>query len=108
MTRKRFTLIKDTGTDECYCDNLYDNGTYIGAINGGSEMICYLLNEQHETIAYLKEVIDSRDNEISELGKQRNYLINENKVLQLKIKMLEQVKPIKDIPKSIEVRFLNE
>lgn len=51
---ERFTLIKNTGTDECYSDNLYDNGTYIGAICGGSEMICYLLNNLHEENQDLK------------------------------------------------------
>lgn len=48
MTENRFTLIKNTGTDECSLDNLYDNGTYIGAISNGSEMICYLLNNLNE------------------------------------------------------------
>lgn len=49
MTEKRFTLIKNTGTDECILDNLYDNGTYIGSISSsGSEMICYLLNNLNE------------------------------------------------------------
>lgn len=49
MTEKRFSLIKNTGTDECILDNLYDNGTYIGAISSsGSEMICYLLNNLNE------------------------------------------------------------
>ena len=47
---ERFTLIKNTGTDECYSDNLYDNGIYIGAICGGSEMICFLLNILNEKI----------------------------------------------------------
>lgn len=56
MTEKRFTLIKDTGTDECILDNIYDNGTYIGAINrNGSEMICYLLNNLHEENQQLKK-----------------------------------------------------
>ena len=72
------------------------------------DKIIDLLNEQHKTITYLKEVIDSRDVEISELGKQRNHLVDENKALQLKIKMLEQVKPIKELPKSIDVVIRNE
>ena len=56
MTEKRFTLIKDTGTDECILDNIYDNGTYIGAISrNGSEMICYLLNNLHEENQQLKK-----------------------------------------------------
>lgn len=46
---KRFTLIKNTGTDECILDNIYDNGVYIGAISSDvSETICYLLNNLHE------------------------------------------------------------
>lgn len=67
MTEKRFSLIKDTGTDECYSDNIYDNGTYIGAIEGGSEMICYLLNEQNETITKLKSELLSKDDLIQQL-----------------------------------------
>ena len=58
MAEKRFSLIKDTGTDECYSDNIYDNGTYIGAICGGSEMICYLLNNLHEENEQLKKEIE--------------------------------------------------
>lgn len=60
MTAKRFILIKNTGTNECILDNLYDDGTYIGAISGsGSEMICYLLNSLHEENERLrKEKID--------------------------------------------------
>ena len=56
MTEKkqRFHLIKDTGTDECYLDNLYDNDTYISAICGGSERVCNLLNELHEENEQLK------------------------------------------------------
>ena len=48
MTEKRFSLIKNNGTDECYLDNLYDNDTYIGSIGNGSEMICYLLNSLND------------------------------------------------------------
>ena len=49
-------MIKDTGTDECILDNIYDNGTYIGAISSsGSEMICYLLNNFHEENQQLKQ-----------------------------------------------------
>lgn len=56
MNEKRFTLIKGTGTDECILDNIYDNGTYIGAISrNGSEMICYLLNNLHEENQQLKK-----------------------------------------------------
>lgn len=55
MTEKRFTLIEDTGTDECYTDNLYDNGTYIGAIAWGSKMICYLLNDLSDENGQLKK-----------------------------------------------------
>ena len=61
MTEKRFTLIKNTGTDECHCDNLYDNGTYIGAINGGSKMICYLLNSLSEENGQLKQQLKCRE-----------------------------------------------
>lgn len=57
MTAKRFTLIKNTGTDECYSDNLYDNGSYIGAICNGSEMICYLLNNLNEQQIQVKKVL---------------------------------------------------
>lgn len=56
MTEKRFSLKKDTGTDECNLDNLYDDNTYIASISSsGSEMICYLLNELHEENMMLKE-----------------------------------------------------
>ena len=98
MTKKRFV---NMGND------ILQYGEWWCSANGEhcAEVIATALNDQNETITYLKEAIDSRDNEISELGKQRNYLVNENEALQLKIKMLEQVKPVKDIPKSIEVRF---
>ena len=68
MTEKRFTLMKNTGTDECNLDNLYDNGTYIGAIsNSGSEMICYLLN-------YLNEENIKQQTQVKKvLKKQLNY-----------------------------------
>lgn len=84
MTEKRFTLIKDTGTDECYCDNLYDNGTYIGAIAGGSEMICYLLNEQHKTIISLQVELSTHKHPLwstREAERIVNELENENEQL---------------------------
>ena len=55
MTEKRFTLIKNTGTDECDLNNLYDNKTFIGSISIGAEMICYLLNTLHKKNQQLKQ-----------------------------------------------------
>lgn len=85
MTEKRFDAV--------------EHGNHIIYRENGQNMwrnkVHVRLNELYDENQELKEVIDSRDNEISELGKQRNYLIDENKVLQLKIKRLEQVKPIK-------------
>lgn len=72
MTEKRFSLIKDIGTDEC-CDNLYDNGTYIGAISGGSEMICYLLNDLSNENEQLKQQLKSIENSF-EFSCTENYI----------------------------------
>lgn len=57
MTEKRFTVIGNIGTDKYSLDNLYDNGTYIGTMSIGSELICYLLNSLNDENKQLKKQV---------------------------------------------------
>ena len=71
MPEKRFSLKKDTRTDECNLDNLYDDNTYIASISSsGSEMICYLLNELNDENEELKKDVRRLH---SELCRRRGY-----------------------------------
>ena len=80
MTEKRFTLIRDTGTDEVNLDNLYDNNTFVGAVgHSGSDMICYLLNSLNDDNKKLKE---------------------KNMQLTLEVETLKQIKPLRKLSKN--------
>lgn len=98
MIIKRFTLIKNTGTDEYYSDNLYDNGTYIGVIHGGSEMICYLLNNLHEENQDLKSFNEDLAENLSTCANARiskdnwiEKLIEENEQLKIALEDKENL-----------------
>ena len=99
MTNKRFSISdwNDWGEGDII---YYDNGEEMGSLD-----VLDTLNKLDKEKQELEEVIDSRDYEISELSKQRDYLANKNKALELKIKMLEQIKPVKRLPAEITVRI---
>ena len=91
MTEKRFTL---THINEQYLSaNLYDNGTFIGSIGIGAELIVELLNNLSEENEELKE-----ENKWLKSIHFASDVLKENKELKQEIETLhEQLAHIGDV-----------
>lgn len=118
MAEKRFVFdpsinhFQDVQTDKEYSE--YNLDEVVELLNSQNKAITSLQNRvwilerknQKERESHQKQYkrwSDVSKEKIEELSNQINHLESENKTLRIKVTMMEQIKPIRGVPKTIDV-----